>query len=215
MKYNVDNLTKKITKSKNRKKVLSSVIYLVLILFLIINIILVLQSTFNSQKVPNLFGYKTFSIITGSMEPTLKVNDLIITKNCKEKDINKGDIITYKRGSSIITHRVDNIQNENGTIYYLTKGDGNYIYDEYKVKYKDIEGKYVKRIPKIGKVVSVLKNRKIIIIVILIFLGLNYFSNKKNKEKIVRQEQRRMYEKKKKQEESNNSAATRYRGKHY
>lgn len=210
MKYNVDDLTKKIKKSKNRKKVLSSIIYLVLIIFLILNIILVLQSTFNSQKVPNLFGYKTFSIVTGSMEPTLKVNDLIITKNCKQEDIKKGDIITYKRGSSIITHRVDNIQNEGGNVYYLTKGDGNYIYDEYKVKYKDIEGKYVKRIPKIGKIVSFLKNRKIIIVIILIFLGLNFFSNKKNKEKIVRQEQRRMYEKRNKTDDSDN-----YKGKHY
>ena len=64
MKYNVDNLSKKIKKSKARKRVISNIIYVILIILLTINIFLVLQSTFNSQKVPNIFGYKTFSIIT-------------------------------------------------------------------------------------------------------------------------------------------------------
>lgn len=128
------------------------------------------------------------------MEPTIKVNDLIITKNCKQEDIQKGDIISYKRGQTVITHRVDSVVDDGSNIYYLTKGDGNYILDEYKVKYKDIEGKYVTKIPKMGKCISILKNKKIVIVIILIFLALNYYSNKKNKEKIIRKEQRRMYE---------------------
>lgn len=64
MKYSIENLTKKIEKNKNRKKIVSNLIYIVLVFFLIINIILVVQSLFNSQKEPNLFGYKCFSIIT-------------------------------------------------------------------------------------------------------------------------------------------------------
>lgn len=64
MDYNVENLTKRIQKSKNRKKTVTNIIYSVLIVFFIINIVFVIQNILNSNKVPNLFGYKTFSIVT-------------------------------------------------------------------------------------------------------------------------------------------------------
>lgn len=195
MKYNEEKLSKKIQNSKTRKTVISNVIYVILIVALIINIVLVFQTMINTQKVPNLFGYKSFSIVTESMEPTIRVNDLIITKNVKQDEIKEKDIITYKRGDSVITHRVFKVVNDAGNIYYLTKGDSNYIQDDYKVKYKDIEGKYVGKFPKVGKVVSVLKNRKLVFAIILIFLGLNVYNSKRSKKKIIRHEQRRTYEK--------------------
>lgn len=196
MKYNQAELSKKIESSKTRKRVISNSIYIILVIALIINIVLVFQTMINTQKVPNLFGYKSFSITTGSMEPIINVNDLIITKNCKQSEIKEKDIITYKRGDSVITHRVNKVVNDAGNIYYLTKGDSNYIQDDYKVKYKDIEGKYVGKFPKIGKIVAFLKNRKLVIAIILIFLGLNLYNSKKNKRKIIRHEQRRSYERK-------------------
>lgn len=128
------------------------------------------------------------------MEPTIKEDDLIITKNCKEDEIKEQDVIVFKRGNTIISHRVDKMTVDNGKKYYITKGDSNFILDEQKVQYKDIEGKYVKRIPKIGKIMSVLKNEKIVIAFIIVFLVINYFSCKKNKEKLIRQQQRRRYE---------------------
>ena len=196
MKYNEEKISKKIKNRKTRKRVISNIIYVVLVTALIINLVLAFQTLINPQKVPNLFGYKSFSIVTGSMEPTIYVNDLIITKNCTQNDIKEHDIITYKRGDSVVTHRVYKIVNDAGNIYYVTKGDSNYIQDDYKVKYKDIEGKYIGKYSKIGRIVSILKNRKIVIAVILIFLGLNIYNSKKNKKKILRHEQRMSYEKK-------------------
>lgn len=128
------------------------------------------------------------------MKPTIEINDLIITKNCKQEDIKQGDIISYRRGDSIITHRIERIVNESGNIYYITKGDNNYIYDEYKVKYKDIEGVYIAKISNVGKIASLFKNEKVIMVIIIVLFIINYLSNKKNKEKIIRQEQRRKYE---------------------
>ena len=64
MKYNIDNLTKKIQKSKKRTKVISFFIYSILTIYLIINIIMVVQTTINPEKVPSILGYKSFSIIT-------------------------------------------------------------------------------------------------------------------------------------------------------
>lgn len=137
---------------------------------------------------------KLFQLLHGSMEPTIEINDLIITKNCKQEDIKQGDIISYRRGEAIITHRIEKIVNESGNIHYITKGDNNYIFDEYKVKYKDIEGVYITKIPNVGKIASFFKNEKVVIVIIIILFILNYLNYKKSKEKIIRQEQRRKYE---------------------
>lgn len=128
------------------------------------------------------------------MEPTIMENDLIITKNCKEEEIHENDIIVFKRGDTIISHRIDKITSDNGKNYYITKGDNNYILDEQKVLYKDVEGKYVGKISKVGKIMTVLKNEKIVIAIIVVFLVINYLNCKRNKEKIIRQQQRRKYE---------------------
>ena len=42
---------------------------------------------------PALFGYSVARIITGSMEPTISVNDIVITKS--QKEYNKDDIVSY------------------------------------------------------------------------------------------------------------------------
>lgn len=64
MRYNADDLSKKIEKKKKRKKLINNVIYFVLIFFFIINIIILIQNTANPKKVPNFFGYKSFSIVS-------------------------------------------------------------------------------------------------------------------------------------------------------
>ena len=131
------------------------------------------------------------------MEPVLYENDLLIIKNCKQEEIKTGDIISFRRGDSIITHRVEKITNEAGKIYYITKGDNNYALDEQKTIYRDIEGKYSFKINNIGKIVTILKNEKIIIAVIILLFIVNYINYKKNKQKIDRQQQRRNYERNK------------------
>lgn len=68
MDYNVEKLTKKIQKSKKRKRTLNNCICIILIVFFIVNIIFVIQNMVNPNKVPNLFGYKTFSIVTRKYE---------------------------------------------------------------------------------------------------------------------------------------------------
>ena len=62
---------------------------------------------------------------------------MIITKNCKQEEIKEGDIISYKRGDTVVTHRVYRVVNDAGNIYYVTKGDSNFIQDDYKVKFQD------------------------------------------------------------------------------
>ena len=99
--------------------------------------------------VSGLFKYSLSSIASNSMYPAIKKGDAIILRklNEKEKDELKiGDIIAFKEGSYIITHRIIEI----GDGYYITKGDNNNIQDTNKRTRNDIVGKIVAKIPYIG-----------------------------------------------------------------
>lgn len=86
-----------------------------------------------------LFDYSIFKVVTGSMEPTIKENDVIIVKSVDNYEVD--DIVTYSSADSFITHRIVQITNEN----YITKGDNNNTNDP-----------AIKKDVVIGKVVSIL-----------------------------------------------------------
>lgn len=66
-----------------------------------------------NKEYSNVLGVSIFEIVSGSMEPTLNVKDLIVVK--KTSNISKNDIITYIDGKDFITHRVIKIE---GNTYY-------------------------------------------------------------------------------------------------
>ena len=158
------------------------------------DIFLIVQSIINPGVTPNLFGYKTFTIISGSMEPTIKIDDIIVTKNIEVKDIRVNDIITFKTNHEVVTHRVIDIEKNGKTLIYTTKGDKNEVTDIVQIEYGQIEGKYVTRIPLLGKVLSVLKN-KVVFEVTMVFLALSLiWQNKMVKRKMERSRKRERYE---------------------
>ncbi len=177
-------------KIKNSFNVL---IYIILISIMSYNISLILQSIFCPNKTPSFLGIKTYVIISGSMEPNIDIGDIVIVK--EEKNLQVGDVISYRKGQSVITHRIVNITEENGEKEYKTKGDNNNTEDSEIIFNNNIEGKVIRVVPKLGKVALLLKN-KIIIIVILIILYMYISSNYKKNKKINSRHQKRLeYEK--------------------
>ena len=179
--------------SNRRKKQMNTsngegkVIYLnfmnVVFTFIIIwEVITLIGLIINPHREPSLFGFKTFQIVSGSMEPELSVNDIVIVKKVKQKKIKEGDIITFKnRYGEIVTHRVYYVaRNTQNDQVYGTKGDANNTEDDGQVSYENIEGKYVGKIPRIGKI---LKNKTIVIILVVILLIAVYINGKINKAK--------------------------------
>ena len=174
-------------------------LYIIIIPIILYDIFLIIYTIINPNSTPDIFGYKTFSIVSGSMEPTININDIVIVKNADRKEIQKDDIITFKTQNEIITHRIKNIRNEDGVLIYVTKGDNNEVTDIEEVQFNQIEGKYVTKIPKIGKVFSILKN-KFVFSLILFLLIICYIIQKKSlQRKIERKEKREKYERKRKE----------------
>jgi len=192
--YTNEEIKQKINRKNKIKKVIDFIIYPIVLILLICCIIVVLQAIKNPGQTPNLFGYKFFNVISGSMKPNLEIGDIVIIKEIE--NINKGDIITFKQQDSIITHRVVDIIKEDGKIYYQTKGDKNNSNDENLVEYKDIEGIYVYRIPKIGIVINNIQNTTTMIIIILVLYLIYKILQIKDDRKVARHEKIKELEKK-------------------
>ena len=135
----------------------SIVMYAIIVLLVIVGIIL--GAYFIDFKIRDsrletpLYG--AYVIISGSMEPIIKVHDAVITKRCTEDDIKIGDVVTYRSLESayygiLITHRVVNIEEKDGEKVFITKGDHNETIDRSPIKFSQIQGKVVMRVPKIG-----------------------------------------------------------------
>ena len=97
------------------------------------------------------------------MEPSLKVEDIIIIK--ENDNYKENDIITYKKDEEYITHRIISIK-EN---IVITKGDANNTEDD-PISKQDIVGKYIYKFKILGKTSKYLSNIKAwIIILIFVF----------------------------------------------
>ena len=146
------------------KKILNSILIIITILIIIFNLCILYNREILKQDTVKVFGYSAFIIISGSMEPTINVDDLIIIK--EENNYKEQEIVTYKSNkNSIITHRI--IRIENDLVY--TKGDSNNTEDE-PIKVSQIQGKLVYKINGFGKVVTILSSP----IGIAIFIAILY-----------------------------------------
>ena len=91
-------------------------------------------------------------------------------KKPRKDDIKVNDIITFNVEEETITHRVMSIDNINNEIIYTTKGDSNKVTDIEKVEQRQIEGKYIGKIPKAGKILTLLKNKIVFGLTIIILI---------------------------------------------
>lgn len=105
------------------RKCLFKIIYILVIIYLLIFI-------------PTIWGHKPLVVISGSMEPTLKVGGILYYHDKNYEEFDKGDILIYKLDDHIISHRIYDIT-ENGII---TKGDANSTYDNLLVNENQILG---------------------------------------------------------------------------
>lgn len=97
-----------------------------------------------------LSGYRCSVVLSGSMEPLLKVNDLVIIRDTSE--VKAGDIIVYRQDGEQIIHRLVTVDGDTLT----TKGDANTIADD-PIDISAVQGKLVSFVPAVGGVVRAVK----------------------------------------------------------
>ena len=115
-------------KENKRKSDIPFIIFLIICIpILIINLIIIIKGNMNPDKVPDVFGYKPFAVVSGSMETSINVGDLVIAKKIdSDKSLKNGDIIAFRTSDNyVVTHRIVETKDENGKRYFTTKGDNN------------------------------------------------------------------------------------------
>lgn len=135
---------------------IGTVLCIILVPILIINCTLIIKSFTNKDEVPNIGGTFPLIVLTDSMYPEIHSGDLIICEQEDADKIEKGDIIAFfdpaGNGTSIVTHRVIEVIEEDGKISYRTKGDANNTEDKLAVPSEDLVGVYNMRIPGVGNI---------------------------------------------------------------
>ncbi len=132
-------------------RVLQSVLLVLLSVILLCNLYVIGAEALLHEENPTVFGWSWAVVLSGSMEPEISLDDLIVNKAQDGYEV--GDIITFENGSSLTTHRIVGIS-ESG---YITKGDANNTEDTSPVAQERIVGKVVFSVPKVGLVIGYLK----------------------------------------------------------
>ena len=160
-------------------KVIVNILTCILLMVLVLVIYGKVAMTFNNTF-PNYFGYTFFEVASGSMEPALQIDDVILVKITKE-NLAKGDIIAFVSDNTVITHRIIYMERDTLTV----KGDNNNIVDK-PITTDQVIGKIIKVFPKLGiwkKVVTEPKILLAIFITLLVFDFALSFNKENEKEK--------------------------------
>lgn len=163
------------------KKIITKILNILKIILLAVLIVFVIATAY--QKVipnyPSVFGFRTFSIITSSMEPKLKIGDVILVKEQKVSSYKVGDVITFKGMSGdlsgkIVTHEIVGITKESGRRIFYTKGIKN-ISNDPAVYEEQILGKYIYKFKVFSLIEKIMSTKIGFILIIIIPLGYIYF----------------------------------------
>lgn len=199
--YKIDKVQKESQRIHTIGRIISAILYIILIPIILFNFTLIIKSFIHPNETPDFFGYKSFVIVSGSMEPTILKQDAILVKVVPEEEIKVNDIISFTtKNQTNVTHRVIGIEKENGIKRYITKGDNNNTEDKEKITYEQIEGKYQFKMNQFGIVINILKSKVTLIILVIAVILISCYKGRVQKKKQERNEKRKKYQEKDKKE---------------
>jgi signal peptidase len=121
--------------------------------------ILIIQFGFGVD-LPKIFGTARVIVVSGSMQPAIDVGDMLIIN--QQQDYQTGDIITFRMGENLVTHRIIEINDT----HVITQGDKNNVADA-PSNLSSIEGKVILKIPKVGFFIMFLRTPFGILLMVL------------------------------------------------
>lgn len=141
------------------KTIVGIVLCVIFGFILICNVVIIVKGAMNDDEPPSIFSVTPLVVTSGSMSGKdpghIEVGDLIFLEKVAYKDLNEGDVITFKDGGSYTTHRIIGWDDEVGG--YITKGDANNTEDSHRVVEKSLVGRVTGRVPVIGNVILFLQ----------------------------------------------------------
>jgi signal peptidase len=133
-----------------------SVAAIVLALVALLSVVLT-----KSGDAPSIMGYSMLRVLTGSMEPAISTDSLVVTKQVDPAALQPGDVISFystdpQLSGAVNTHRIVAVEPDGAQYIFTTQGDANPLPDEYPVSSANIVGKVVYVSAALGAVVTFL-----------------------------------------------------------
>lgn|GEM_PF-274440 len=160
-------------KNEERKKPKIGKIVLIVFVLLIVYICVfsLIAKFVKNETLPMPLGFGAATVLTGSMEPTLHENDLVIVTRANEYSV--GDVAIYQTGGTPVIHRIIEIDEANGTV--VLQGDANNAPDG-QITISRLKGKLLFKLPFVGWVLKYLRTVPGIVMILILIATLFYLS---------------------------------------
>lgn len=183
----------------NISKYLKGFVIFILVIILIINLSVIIKTNVSPNKVPDIFGYKPFIVLSGSMEDQINVGDLVIVKEVDANILKEKDIIAFRTADGFVTtHRIINVIKKENDVCFETKGDNNNTKDDVVVCSSNIEGKYHSKIAKLGNIILFIQEPLgfiiMMLVIFIICILIHMFANRKTTKQIEFESEEEMKE---------------------
>ncbi|MFC2022193.1 signal peptidase I [Chloroflexota bacterium] len=122
------------------------------------SVILLMAAAVLIYLAPHL-GWRVDAVLSGSMEPQLKVGSLVVTRPVGPETIVVGDIIIFRPttvNENLVSHRVISI-GHSSSLYFRTKGDASAAPDPFTVPARKLVGRICLLVPYVGYAAEFLK----------------------------------------------------------
>jgi signal peptidase len=152
--------------------VIGTILTVILLPILIINLTFIVRSALNEEKIPSLAGYFPLVVLTDSMSGTVDSGDLVIYHTVDAANVEVGDVIAFfdpaGDGTSVVTHRVVEITEQDGALAFRTKGDASDVEDTSLVPAENLAGIFRTRFDGAGHIALFLQSRTGIIVCVVL-----------------------------------------------
>ena len=161
------------TKAHKILTVIGIIMCVILVPILIVNCTLLIKSFTNKEDVPDFAGTMPLIVLTDSMYPDIKSGDLIICKTVDPKDVKKDDVISFfdpaGNGTSVVTHKVVEVIEENGVRSFRTRGINNNTDDKLPVPAENVIATYTGiRFPGAGNIAIFMQSTAGLIVCVIL-----------------------------------------------
>ena len=136
--------------SKTKRLVFRVILLLLLSVFIGTSVYSMNARRVFRNAMPMPFGIGSSVVLSGSMEPTLAINDLVLVKAQDSYQID--DVVVYQTGGSLVIHRIIELRDGG----YVTKGDANNTEDGL-IAPEAVKGRMFFRVPYLGAAVRFLQ----------------------------------------------------------
>lgn len=106
---------------------------------------------------PRLLPYRTFTVLSGSMEPSIPVGSMIFDREVDAANLARGEVVTFHppgQPDKLVSHRIVRVEETQHGRFLVTRGDANGVADDWRIPAEGRGLRYEFHVPYLGYLVG-------------------------------------------------------------